>query len=291
MGKCGSKNRSGPVDRLGKDYDYLAGAGSSGFGSDYNRNGGYGYGDYGLQSSCPEGVNQNTALLATAAAIAVGAGVIYRAVTLQQGKRRKREVGGDGGMLQDRLMDLIVLGMENFEERVNEQESKGEYVEGDTWTNKVLRDFSKYKAELEKEMEEEISDTKMISSDLEPPLLDPIWGLEVQTSTLGVGNDDGEDMKKEDFIIEERCKVKVWRCLSKVMELGVKQIEKPGGLWSLVRSLLYKTAFRGQQNSVWSSVMGLPQVGTDGVKLELFLVYCDSMVFTSCFRPRPLPGV
>ena len=114
MGKCGSKNRNGPVDRLGKDYDYMAGAGTSGFGLDYNRNGygGYGSGNggYGLESSCAEGVNQNTALLATAAAIAVSAGVIYRAVTLQQGKRRKREVDGDGGMVQDRLMDLIAVG-------------------------------------------------------------------------------------------------------------------------------------------------------------------------------------
>ena len=65
---------------------------------------------YGFESSCPDGINQNTALLATAAAIgeminlmthkvvlmplyltAVGAGVIFRAVTQQQaGRRRKR---------------------------------------------------------------------------------------------------------------------------------------------------------------------------------------------------------
>ena len=45
--------------------------------------GGGGYNNYGLSSSCQEGVNQNTALLATASAIAVGAGVIFRAVTLQ----------------------------------------------------------------------------------------------------------------------------------------------------------------------------------------------------------------
>ena len=55
---------------------------------------GYGQVDYGLSSSCPEGVNQNTALLATAAAIAVGAGVIYRAVTLQQGRRKRRKRRG-----------------------------------------------------------------------------------------------------------------------------------------------------------------------------------------------------
>lgn len=64
---------------------------------------------YGFESSCPGGINQNTALLATAAAIgeimdtidndtkfyitlltAVGAGVIFRAVTQQQGRRRRK---------------------------------------------------------------------------------------------------------------------------------------------------------------------------------------------------------
>ena len=110
------------MDRVGKDYDYMQGAGTSGLGWDYsNRNGfgglggygGSGYGaTYGLESSCPEGVNQNTALLATAAAIAVGAGVIYRAVTLQQaGRRKKREDEGPTGVgIQDKLMDLIALG-------------------------------------------------------------------------------------------------------------------------------------------------------------------------------------
>jgi len=55
-----------------------------------NNGGGYGSMQYGLPSTCPEGVNQNTALLATAAAIAVAAGVLFRAITLQQAGRRKR---------------------------------------------------------------------------------------------------------------------------------------------------------------------------------------------------------
>ena len=84
---------------------------------------------YGYESSCPEGVDQNTALLATAAAIgntgkyiskiypllaAVGAGVIYRAVTLQQAGRRRRrgaeELRGRGGESWARLQDLVMLG-------------------------------------------------------------------------------------------------------------------------------------------------------------------------------------
>ena len=73
---------------------------------------------YGFESSCPEGVNQNTALLATAAAIAVGAGVIFRAVTLQQaGRRRRRDAGDedDEGVvgwqeIKSRIQDVIMMG-------------------------------------------------------------------------------------------------------------------------------------------------------------------------------------
>ena len=68
---------------------------------------------YGYESSCPEGINQNTALLATAAAIAVGAGVIYRAVTLQQaGRRRRRRDDAETWthQMRNRLQDLVMIG-------------------------------------------------------------------------------------------------------------------------------------------------------------------------------------
>ena len=41
----------------------------------------------------------------------MGAGVIYRAVTLQQaGRRRRREAGDSGLALTSRLQDIIMLG-------------------------------------------------------------------------------------------------------------------------------------------------------------------------------------
>ena len=61
-------------------------------------------------SGCPEGVNQNTALLATAAAIAVGAGVIYRAVTLQQAGRRRRDAPDTPAVWAGRMGDILALG-------------------------------------------------------------------------------------------------------------------------------------------------------------------------------------
>ena len=75
---------------------------------------GYGQLDYGLSSSCPEGVNQNTALLATAAAIAVGAGVIYRAVTLQQGRRRKRRGVGRTEMQGTGVLEMVMDSIKKY---------------------------------------------------------------------------------------------------------------------------------------------------------------------------------
>ena len=77
------------------------------------------------------------------------------------------------------------LGIEKFEEKVNKEENEEEYTEGETWTKKLLRDFTQYKTELEKEMVEENVSSKSVSNDLEPPNLDPTWGLQVQSSALG----------------------------------------------------------------------------------------------------------
>ena len=143
MGNCRSKKRNSPIDRLGQDYPNYdqSYAGTSGLGQQFGLGGfggdqrsmacfvdlsslfaaggsgyGQGAGGYGFESSCPEGVNQNTALLATGAAIAVGAGVIFRAVTLQQAGRRRREAGVGPGEWGERLRDLVMMGERGEEE-------------------------------------------------------------------------------------------------------------------------------------------------------------------------------
>lgn len=60
-------------------------------------------------------VNQNTALLATAAAIAVGAGVLFRAITLQQGKRkRRRRRSEEEEPLEDGVVDMVMKGIKKY---------------------------------------------------------------------------------------------------------------------------------------------------------------------------------
>ena len=58
-------------------------------------------------------VNQNTALLATAAAIAVGAGVLFRAITLQQGKRRRRR-SEEEEPVGDDVVDMVMQGIKKY---------------------------------------------------------------------------------------------------------------------------------------------------------------------------------
>merc|ERR1711972_609082 len=89
----------------GQVTSLLSGGGGFGGGSNIN---------YGLPSTCPEGVDQNTALLATAAAIAVGAGVLFRAITLQQAGRRRRRRSEGGEPLEDGLVDMVMKGIKKY---------------------------------------------------------------------------------------------------------------------------------------------------------------------------------
>ena len=61
-------------------------------------------------------VNQNTALLATAAAIAVGAGVLFRAITLQQAgrRRRRRRRSEDKESVEDGVVDMLMQGIKKY---------------------------------------------------------------------------------------------------------------------------------------------------------------------------------
>ena len=102
----------------------MSGGGSFGGGSNVN---------YGLPSTCPEGVrlrccievkskynlhnskvNQNTALLATAAAIAVGAAVLFRAITLQQAGRRRRRRSEEEEPVEDGVVDMVMQGIKKY---------------------------------------------------------------------------------------------------------------------------------------------------------------------------------
>ena len=74
---------------------------SSGYGG-----GGHQFG-YVHEEECPEGIDEDLALLLTAAAIAAGAFVIYRQVTIEQMGRRKRD---DQGPSRYGIMSAMLQG-------------------------------------------------------------------------------------------------------------------------------------------------------------------------------------
>merc|ERR1719323_974440 len=81
---------------------------------------GYGNAIYAMQ--CPEGIDQDIALLATAAALAVGIYVVYRQITLQTMGRKKRSIlksngsldktNGESESLVDNIADIVYMGLE-----------------------------------------------------------------------------------------------------------------------------------------------------------------------------------
>ena len=74
--------------------------------------------------------------------------------------------------------------------------------------------------------------------DLEPPLLDPMWGLNFTETTRSKRSSQEEENSRNEIETEKKdqtgsksqCMLGAWRCLSGVLETGVMHIERPGGL-------------------------------------------------------------
>ena len=68
--------------------------------------------------------------------------------------------------------------MEEFEEKVN---SWGDQEEANTdetsWIGNILKEFAKVKKDVEEEIINVEDDSTHDNHDIEPPLLDPRWGL------------------------------------------------------------------------------------------------------------------
>merc|ERR1712088_1087833 len=69
-----------------------------------------------------------------------------------------------------------------------------------------------------------------------------------------------EDDESEEFLdTEEKCRVDMWRCLSKVVEGGLHYIDNPDGLYGLAKKTMFKVAFHGGFSNMWSGLMTIPE--------------------------------
>merc|ERR1712050_4367 len=189
------------------------------------------------------------------------------------GKQRTRRSYSD-------LLHQIITGLEEFEEKIDKI-AEGQDGGDDSWISKIYNQFSFFN-----EVDDQLTDSDM--DGLEPPLLDETWGLGVRNVTVKniTANatieepvklnkeensrkkrsvDDDEDAAQNDdddeelVDTEEKCRVDMWRCLSKVIEGGLHYIDDPDGLMGLAKKTMFKIAFHGGFSNVWSGVMTIPE--------------------------------
>ena len=51
------------------------------------------------------------------------------------------------------------------------------------------------------------------------------------------------------------CRAEVWKCMSVVLETGIKYMDTPGDVYQHLTPVLYKAVFHGGLKSMWSSIM------------------------------------
>jgi len=224
---------------------------------------------------CPEGVPVEFALLSLLAAFGVAFGILYRALTLTTGGRKKRN-SSNFLIFHTVLADLFWTGLEEFEEKIDKI-AEGQDGGDDNWISKIYNQFSFFN-----EVDDQLTDADM--DGLEPPLLDETWGLGIRNGSVknitanatieepvklndeensrkkrSVNNETEEEEEMELEDTEEKCRVDMWRCLSKVIEGGLHYIDDPDGLMGLAKKTMFKIAFHGGFSNVWSGVMTIPE--------------------------------
>lgn len=68
-----------------------------------------------------------------------------------------------------------------------------------------------------------------------------------------------EESEDEPMDTEEKCRVEMWRCLSRVVEGGLHYIDNPDGLYGLAKKTMFKVAFHGGLSNMWSGLMTIPE--------------------------------
>jgi len=199
-------------------------------------------------------------------------------------RKRKRRGVEDWEDEEDSEMnweELLWQGLEEFEEKID-RIADGEDSSNDSWISKIYNQFSFFND----------GDNSLAEADLdglEPPILDETWGLGVRSKditanttvseALSLEDSDKESGKNkrsvEEYVKEEKfentegvkrikdpeekCRVDMWRCLSKVIEGGLHYMDKPEGLMGLAKKTMFKMAFHGGFSNVWSGVMTIPE--------------------------------
>jgi len=254
---CSSLETARSHNGFHAEFD-LSGAASSGYGH------------------CPEGIPVEFALLSILAAFGVSFGLLYRTLTLVTAGGRKRQTGSfTFSSFIEETADFFWAGLEEFEEKIDKI-AEGQDGGDDNWISKIYNQFSFFN-----DVDNSLSESDL--DGLEPPLLDETWGLGIRNgssiknvtanatieepvklntteSTRAKRSIEDEPEEEEEYEdTEEKCRVDMWRCLSKVIEGGLHYIDDPDGLMGLAKKTMFKVAFHGGFSNVWSGVMTIPE--------------------------------
>lgn len=164
---------------------------------------------------------------------------------------------------------LLWQGLEEFEEKIDaiaEGEDDGET----SWISNIYNQFSFFN-----DGDNSVEEADM--EGLEPPLLDTTWGLGQRTNNKEIManatieesvplNSSEEQSTKEkrstdeqEDDVEEKCRVEMWRCFSKVIEGGLHYMDSPDGILSLAKKTMFKMAFHGGLTNMWGGLMAVPE--------------------------------
>jgi len=195
--------------------------------------------------------------------------ILYGAITTAGIGKKKRNLAGN-------VLENFWSGLEEFEEKVDKI-AEGQDT-GDSWISQIFNQFA-FLNDVDNQLTENDLDG------IEPPILDETWGLGIRNSSqlkkiptsttveepVKIENDEtvsrkkrevkeeAEDVKDELMETEEKCRVDMWRCLSKVVEGGLHYIDNPDGLYGLAKKTMFKVAFHGGFSNMWSGLMTIPE--------------------------------
>merc|ERR1711953_1423689 len=189
--------------------------------------------------------------------------ILYGAITTAGIGKKKRNLAGN-------VLENFWSGLEEFEEKVDKI-AEGQDT-GDSWISQIFNQFA-FLNDVDNQLTENDLDG------IEPPILDETWGLGIRNSSqlkkiptkttveepVKLDNEETvtrnkrEDAEEELLETEEKCRVDMWRCLSKVVEGGLHYIDNPDGLYGLAKKTMFKVAFHGGFSNMWSGLMTIPE--------------------------------
>eukprot|EP00090_Calanus_glacialis_P017231 TRINITY_DN268_c0_g1_i2.p1 TRINITY_DN268_c0_g1~~TRINITY_DN268_c0_g1_i2.p1 ORF type:complete len:236 (-),score=78.76 TRINITY_DN268_c0_g1_i2:335-1042(-) len=141
---------------------------------------------------CPPVVDSST-WLTLVGGMAIVTYFLRLQITMDLGRKRRRR-------REDDIDSFLLGGLEEFEETVVEED---EEIGRQSWLLSIINEIANVKQSVDNE-----SKNQQTNSD-----------------------DDRHGWKNSEDEASDRCRVKVWRCMSGVMEEAVKYVDKSHGLW------------------------------------------------------------